>query len=255
MSFVDQSTVPDPDDRAQWPDRIRTLALAWQHSPDVDQRSRIMVDLWPLVHATLARYVRLHGESIGRVNAEEARDIASEKSVAFLRNLENNTRDLDALHTFQIRSYLSVLARNGLVDALRRSSRRSAHEVPEIKRAGVQLAPDSDGAEVNVRYREFQRALCQCVEETTPRARLVWFLRMFLDMPSKTIAVHPGVGMTPPSVDMMLSRMRKTVRECMMTKGFNSDDAPPGTFMALWELLGGEKLGAKYEEGDPPAPD
>jgi RNA polymerase sigma factor (sigma-70 family) len=252
MSTVDPHIASDSGSR--WPDRIRSLSLAWRHAKAVDQRRRILAELLPLVNAAVARYVRLHGESVGRVNAEDVRDIASEKSVAFLRNLESGGRELADLHDAQIRAYLSVLARNGLVDALRKSSRRAAVELPTRDLPGHPLAPETDGAEIMLRHREFLRTLCECVSTVTPRARRVWFLRVFLDMPTKAIASHPDVRMTPAAVDMMFSRTRKVVRDCMAAKEYNADDAPPGTFMALWELLDGEKMGSNGEDDDSGTP-
>lgn len=243
-------TPPAPEDRSRWSDRIRTLSLDWRSSPTAEQRSRIVSELWVLVNTALARYVRLHSRSYGHVDPEDVRDIASEKTVAFLRNLESGTRDLGELQSSQMCSYLSVLARNGLVDALRKASRNGARELHDDGNLGTPVAPESDGAEVTLRHQEFLRAICNCVATLSPRAQTAWFFRAFLDMPSKAIAAHPDIGMTSTAVDMLLSRTRRSLAECMESKGFNSDDAPPGTFVALWELLNGGETRLEGGESD-----
>jgi len=250
MSFVAPNT-PPPEDQARWPERLRTLSLAWRDAATEEARKRIASELWVLLNAALTRYIRLHTQSYGRLDPEDVRDIASEKSAAFLRNLSNGARDMREIDSSQLRSYISVLARNGLVDALRKTHRKSERELHE-EEEGTPVAPESDGAEINLRHQEFLKAICACVSSLTPRAQTGWFLRAFLDMPSKLIASHPEVHMAPSAVDMMLSRTRKSLRECMETKGFNSDDAPPGTFVALWELL--RNLESKPEEGESNAP-
>lgn len=250
MSFVVPSA-PNPDDQARWPDRVLALSQAWQRSATDDQRRRILAELWTLVNAAVTRYVRLHSQSYGHVAAEDVRDIASEKAVAFIRSLENGARDLGELQSSQVCSYLSILARNGLVDALRKSHGRTG-EVHEEEKEGTPVAPESDGAEINLRHHEFLRAICGCVSSLAPRAQTAWFLRAFLDMPSKKIAGHPDVRMTPTAVDMMLSRTRRALSECMEKKGLDPGDAPPGTFVALWELLNARETSTK--EGKDNAP-
>ena len=239
---------PTGDEQHRWPERIHALSGEWQQSPSPEKAAKILRELWPLVNAAVARYVRLHSRSYGHVDAEDVRDIAAEKSAAFIRSLENGGRNITDLKSAQLCSYLSVLARNGLVDTLRRSERANGRELHHAAPAKSPVAPDSDSAEINMRNADFLHAISQCVGTLTFRAQNVWFLRAFLDLPSKTIAAHPEVRMTPAAVDMMLSRTRKTLRDCMEKKGFNSDDAPPGTFVALWELLNRRDI--RLKEGE-----
>lgn len=249
MSFVTPKA-PLPDDSSRWPERLRALALAWRGAGTEESRQKIASELWVLVNAAVARYVRFHIQAYGRIDPEDVRDIASEKSIAFLRNLSNGARDIRVINSSQLRAYISVLARNGLVDALRKSHRTG--RVHDEDGDGAPMAPESDGAEISMQHEEFLKAICECVSSLAPRVQTAWFLRAFLDLTSKEIGAHPDVRMAPPAVDMMLSRARKSLRGCMEKRGFNADDAPPGTFVALWELL--NEGGTKLKEGETNAP-
>lgn len=222
---------------SRWPDRTRALCLQWKAASTQRDRDRVLAELWVLVNTILVRYVRLHSRTLGTVDAEDVRDIASEKAMAFVHNLRSGVRDVDGMHAAQITAYVSVLARNGLVDALRKKGRQAVTLADSQAGQDRQVAPESDEAEVSVRHEQFLRAISQCVASLSPRAQTAWFLRAFLDMPSEQIAAHPRVATTVTAVDMMLSRTRRALRECMEEKGFGAHDAPPGTFVALWDLL------------------
>lgn len=224
------------DGSGRWSARTLELCLEWQSATTDTDRNRVLAELWVLINAILSRYVRLHSKTLGMIDAEDVRDIASEKAMAFVHNLRNGGRDMGEMHVAQIAAYVSVLARNGLVDTLRKKGRQAvvAEDAPAMS---VRVAPESDGAELNVRHEQFLRAICHCVGSLAPRAQSAWFMRAFLDMSSREIAAHPDVRMTVTAVDMMLSRTRRVLSECMNKKGLSADDAPPGTFVALWELL------------------
>ena len=235
MSIRIDNPSSQPEGSGPWSERTLLLCREWQAADTDEARNRILSELWVLINAVLARYVRIHSRSLGKVDTEEVRDIASEKAMAFVHNLRNGNRDADVLHASQMSAYVSVLARNGLVDALRKSGRneRSAGAVPAV----APVANASEDAESGVRHEQFLTAIRDCVGALTPRARNVWFFRAYLDMTSREIAAHPDVGMTASAVDMLLSRTRRALGECMSKKGLNADDAPPGAFVALWELL------------------
>ncbi len=209
------------------------LCHGWRSAATLRERDRALAELWFLLNAALARYVRLHGRVYGSIDAEDARDVASEKAMAFLRALENATAETSALDPPRVCSYISVLARNGLVDALRKRGRD--HAVAHA--AGESRVASYDSAEANVQHEEFVAAVRACVMQMTPRARSAWFMRAFLDMSSKRIANHPDVRMTPAAVDVMLMRTRRALRDCLQRKGLGAEDAPPGTFVVLWDLL------------------
>jgi DNA-directed RNA polymerase specialized sigma24 family protein len=215
-----------------------SLCGEW-HAAETDrQRSRVVAELWVVLNGALTRSVRVQCRSYGFVDQEDIKEIASEKSLAFLRNLAAGSRDIRKLTPGQVSSYLSVLARNGLVDVLRKNqNRRYLRSASFDDATETQPAPIADGAETLVKNEQFIRAICDCVMGLTPWARSAWFMRVFLDMSSDKIATHPDVGMTRTALDMLLSRTRRRIRDCMCNKGFNSDDAPPGTLVTLWDLL------------------
>lgn len=194
-----------------------------------------MSELWLFLNTALTYYIRFHSTSYGHIDPEDARDIASEKAMVFLRSLEADSPAGPAQDAGRVCAYLSALARNGLVDVLRKQGR--TREMEERVGDAIQTRVATDSAEINVRHTQFIEAVCACMNELTPRARTVWFLRAFLDLPSKKIAPHPDVRMTATGVDMLLSRTRRALSACLNAKGFNAEDAPAGTFVALWDLL------------------
>jgi len=234
MSIHVDNPSSQSDGSGPWSERTLALCRDWKTASSDEARNRILSELWVLINAMLARYVRFHCRTLGMVDAEEVRDIASEKAMAFVHNLRSGHRDAAVLHAAQMSAYVSVLARNGLVDVLRKNGRRNGGAQGA---AAPAVAPPSDDAELNVRHEQFVCAIRDCVSALAPRARTAWFLRAYLDMPSREIASHPDVRMTVTAVDMMLSRTRRALRQCMNNKGLNADDAPPGAFVALWELL------------------
>ena len=233
----------------KWPGRLTELCDSWKRATTDRERNRLVSEMWLLLNVGLTYYVRAHGETYGRIDPEDARDIASEKAMVFLRRLDSEPPD-DPPSPARICAYVSTLARNGLVDILRKQGR--AHNL-EQKLVDLVTPPrprSSNSSEANIQRSEFVDAICGCMSKMPPRARSVWFLRVFLDLPSKKIAAHPDVRMTAPGVDMLLTRTRRALRECMDAKGFNAGDAPTGTFLALWDLLRGDTKGEARSEND-----
>jgi DNA-directed RNA polymerase specialized sigma24 family protein len=140
----------------------------------------------------------------------------------------------------QVTAFISTLARNGLVDHLRspKTSRRvSLEDGWEGARSIQAVARTAPSADLDAERREFAGALRDCVMQLTPRARLVWFLRVFHELPSATIGAHPEVRMKPPTIDVTLARCRARLVRCMQKRGFVPHDAPPGVFAFLWEVV------------------
>ena len=231
-----------------WPSRVTELCRSWKTAATERERKRILAELWFFLNMGLTYYVRAHGEAFGYVDPEDARDIASEKAMVFLRGLES---ELDVpTDPARICSYVSTLARNGLVDRLRKNGRARELE-RKLGDSGSQSRADaSTSAEVNVQHSQFLDAISACIGHLSPKARSIWFMRAFLDLPSKRIAAHPDIRVSVAAVDMTLSRTRRALRECMEAKGFNEADAPTGTFLALWDLLGGGTTGANRSDDE-----
>jgi RNA polymerase sigma factor (sigma-70 family) len=237
MHVADQ---PEPDPR--WPERLLQLCRDLRETTSIDQRNRVLGELWLLAYAAVSRYVRYHAQS-STVDPEDLKDIASEKALAFLQHTGEPQWSAEVTHPGQVCSYFSTLAHNGLMDHFR--SRRRMMQPGEIDTVRESVSSASQ-PENYVARRQFVEALRECTAGLTPKARVSWFLRVMLNMSSRDIAQHPGVQMNVAAVDMMLSRTRKTVRERMRVKGFDPQDIPPGTLALLWlsvrrELEEGEK--------------
>jgi DNA-directed RNA polymerase specialized sigma24 family protein len=221
-----------PDARPAWPERVIELAAEWKRERGHAAGDRVLGELWQLVHAGLSRYLRMHGGSHARLTREDLRDIASEKSLELLRKLHDGTWDPCASSAGELCSFLSTLARNGLVDGLRIAVRE---QQGSFEPAPVGM-PVESGHLAAQRY-DYVRALSRCATALHPRMQRIWFLRVFLELPSRDIARHPDVGTSPGAVDVALVRCRAWMAECIRSKGFEPKDMPPGTFAALWEAL------------------
>lgn len=136
--------------------------------------------------------------------------------------------------------FLSTIARNGLVDVLKSNQRWVTAEPQEIDATERVVTERAPAIDPGVRHESevFAGELRDCVENLAPRSRRIWFFRVFYDMPSKLIAAHPGIGLKAGHVDVVLQRARKAVRACMEKKGYNPEDMPPGTFVAMWRTFG-----------------
>lgn len=219
------------------------LCESWRIATTPREKNRVLSELWLLLNTALTYYIRFHGRSQGHVDPEDARDIASEKAMVFLRGLESDSPASPPPDAERLCAYLSTLARNGLVDVLRKQGR--TRDLERKLGDSMETRVTAENAEFNVQRAQFVEAICACMNELTPRARSAWFLRAFLDLPSRKIAAHPDVQMTATGVDMLLSRTRKTLSACLNAKGLNAEDAPTGTFLALWDML---RRGAAHEE-------
>jgi DNA-directed RNA polymerase specialized sigma24 family protein len=219
----------------RWPGRLTDLCESWKRTTTDRERNRLLSEMWLLLNVGLTYYIRAHGKAYGHVDPEEARDIASEKAMVFLHRLESGSDPEGPTSPARICAYVSTLARNGLVDTLRKQGRKRDF-AQKFENA---IATRGSEAEANLLQDRFIQAICDCVSQLSEPARMVWFLRAFLDMPSKKISSHPSIKMSAAGVDMLLSRTRRALGSCMNQKGLNAEDAPTGTFVALWELLRG----------------
>jgi DNA-directed RNA polymerase specialized sigma24 family protein len=227
--------------RAAWPERIIELGAEWKGARGPRELDRILGEMWPLLRAGLSRYLRLHCASRPSVGREDLRDIASEKALEILRKLHAGTWDPTASSAAELCSFVSALARNGLIDHLRivgRERPRAFETHREWAASPARLphrAPET--GDLVARRSDYVRALSDCASRLHPRGRRIWFLRVFLELSSRQIARHPDVGTTAAVVDVTLARCRAKMRACMRAKGFEPQDMPPGTFASLWEAL------------------
>ncbi|MCH7548067.1 MAG: sigma-70 family RNA polymerase sigma factor [Candidatus Krumholzibacteriota bacterium] len=233
---------PWPDNeavRATWPERVIELGRAWHGLEQPTRRDRVLSELWLLLNAAIARYLRFHSRRYGYGSLEDLQDIASEKSLELLRRIDSRMWDPAEASPGQLCSFISTLARNGLIDHMRVIGSKRVDEVEAAERGrilpGTSLRPRDERTDAGSDRDQFIGAIRDCAHLLKPRTRTIWFLRVLLEMPSKDIAHHPEVNMKSSAVDMTLSRCRTVIRQCMEEKGFGADDIPPGTLAALWE--------------------
>lgn len=236
-----------------WPERIIELGATWKSARTDTTRDRIRSELWLLLNTALIRYLYVHNHRYGRIDTEDIRDVASEKSLELLRKFDHEQWDPTRSEPAQLCRFISTLARNGLIDHLRVIESKRARRPDGMDESDAlnntplpRSAPDAQ-VDIGTDRQQFATALKECALELSPRARFAWFLRVFLDMPSKQIAAHPSVQMSPAAVDTTLARCRSLIRECMSKKDFGPEDIPPGTFTVLWEIFQ-EQLGLERDD-------
>ncbi|MGH9869860.1 MAG: sigma-70 family RNA polymerase sigma factor [Candidatus Polarisedimenticolia bacterium] len=212
--------------RARWPERLIELGRCWKDRGTSAQRDAVLGEMWLLIHGALLRYVRVHRP----LAAEEAVDIVADKAADLLLRLERGSWDPSVSSPAQVCAFLAAIARNGVVDHLR------AHRW-EGDDPGVLEAPHHETPASSFERLRFVETLRECAGRLAPRARMVWFFRVFYDMSSREIAVHREVRMTAAAVDMAFSRSRARITACMKSKGLQPGDMPPGTFTALWDAF------------------
>jgi RNA polymerase sigma factor (sigma-70 family) len=220
----------------RWSRRLSIVAKQLSETRDPTLREAELELAWKYLAAALHHYLGLHAARIGPVDPESRRDISSEKALDLLRNLDAGTWSPWTDSPGRVAAFVSTVARNGLVDYLRESGplvRDSIDEVDPVVRGAT---PEGYAAHRSV-SQEFVRAFEACARALTTRDRTVWFFRVFYEMPSRQIAVHPEVGLSVQNVDVILLRCRRKIRACMHAKGHADPDLPPGTFEELWNAF------------------
>jgi RNA polymerase sigma factor (sigma-70 family) len=229
-----------------WIHRLHELLLCL---PDADERerSRVLDEAWPLMHAGLLRQARFQAPKLGRIDRDSLVDLVSEKVLDLLRRIVSGDWDISRHSAPELGSFLSMTAKNAMIDHLRREGRLvhpdADEEGPGWDTARHQPAPKVaahlEPAGIRAERKEFASHLVDCVDELADRSRTIWFLRVMLEMNSKEIADHPEVDTTPGNVDVILQRTRNAVRDCMTRKGHKPDQMPAGTFTEIWRRFRG----------------
>lgn len=86
--------------------------------------------LWLLLNTKLFSHIRSQSRKLGRLTHEDLEDIASEKALDLMRRIDTGKWRPDTASTGEIVNYVSRVARNGVVDALRRHGNATARELP-----------------------------------------------------------------------------------------------------------------------------
>lgn len=217
-----------------WPVRLQSLASTLREHAGGGQRQRAFEEAWLLLHSAVLGSARRHLARVGTLDPADLDDLASEKALDLLRRLESGAWDPSGRQPSEVAGFVSTVARNGLVDLFRLRGRTlpELDETDEVARSTTASPPETP--EDRIARREFAEALRVCASHLTARDRLCWLLRAFHEFPTQDIARHREVELKPGHVDVILSRVRKQLTECLSRKGWTSADLPPGTFAVLW---------------------
>ena len=227
------------DPSAFWSRALAERLTQFNKSRGTPGEGRALGELWTLLSSTLQLTVRLQARKLGPLQPEDVEDIASEKAIAILSRFLDDQVRVDLGKPEVVARWTLTIARNGVIDHLRRTNTRSQEPLKSLElisyektshRSGTGFTESADAS-------TFARALVNCVSGLTETQRTAWFLRVFYDMSSADIARHPDVAATPGSVNVMLSRVRRKVSNCMRRKGLFGSELPAGTFARLWALV------------------
>jgi len=232
----------------RWPFRLGELCARLRMDLQPAELDRVRGELWLLLNTLLMNYLRHQARTLRPIATADMEDIAAQKSLDLLRKSEQGKWDPSGRSPGEITNFLATVARNGLLDFVRKERRiirPDSEEDPDWNtRDNVSRSRSHEGAAPNLRVerREFVAVLRGCAAELQDRSRRVWFFRVFLEMSSKEIALHPEVNLKPGHVDVILQRAREMVRDCMARKGYAPGDMPPGTFSELWRVWRAESV-------------
>ncbi len=194
--------------------------------------------LWLLLNTKLFSHIRSQSRKLGRLTHEDLEDIASEKALDLMRRIDTGKWRPDTASTGEIVNYVSRVARNGVVDALRRHGNATARELP--------MDPDETGRmpdlalvppDAGVDSKDYALALRDCAAGLKDVHRLVWMFRAFFGLSTQEIARHPEVQLSAGNVDVVLSRTRARLRDCMTRKGWETHRMPAGSFVEIWSTF------------------
>jgi DNA-directed RNA polymerase specialized sigma24 family protein len=227
----------------RWPGRVRLLAARWGQPSEAHAREADLAEMWRLLSLVLHRAVRSQAAAHGRIESADVVDIAADKALELLGRLDAGRWTPASDSDPQIAAYLATVARNGVIDFLRRRRREvaTAAAFARIPPVASRDAPAGGGLELSVDGGRYARALVDCASRLTARARRAWFLRVFCDFTAVEIAAHPAIRTTAGGADLMLNRCRRQIRKCLQSLGIEPSPIPPGTFVALWERMGHER--------------
>jgi RNA polymerase sigma factor (sigma-70 family) len=199
---------------------------------------------WVALRDGLVRFLRSQARGFRGPSVEDLEDLASAKALELVVRAESGEWRLEGRSGGELAGYLATVARNGLID-LGKKRRRTVSQ-PDPGDDGdsdpngrpvplsASLVTPSDAA---TQAREFIDSLRDCLVQLQPRARRVWFYRVFYGMNSRAIGQHPSISLPAAHLDVVMQRARDSIRTCMQGKGFEPTDLPAGTFAALWEFL------------------
>lgn len=240
--------MPSPSTHtSHWP-LAMAHAIAALRDAGAQGRETARTQLWPLLHAALFAALRAQAGRITRVAIEDIEDLASQKALELLLRAEDGVWNIAGRSESEIAGYVARVARHALVDLARRRGREAPG--PEDTEAwDIALAERVPGPvrpEEILATREFTAALGDCAGLLHARARQAWFKRVFLERPSREIALL--LGLNAAHVDVVVQRAREALSECMKRKGHREGDLQPGLFVELYRRFGSEMAATGHVE-------
>lgn len=179
--------------------------------------------------------LRFQSRRLGPLSRDALYDLAAEKALELMGKHDCGQWKPLERTAGELVNFISSVARNALVDDLRRAGRQAAescHETVDGREAAYRA---QEAPELQAERREFIVSLVACAERLKPEHRTVWLLRVLHELPSRSIADHPEVRLKPGHVDVILGRCRAQIRTCMKSRGLDSGTLPPGTCTELWD--------------------
>jgi RNA polymerase sigma factor (sigma-70 family) len=232
----------------RWPLRLKEISGELRHSSPDTSLDTARGEAWKILYLALSMYIRRHSAAFGRIPREDVEDLAAEKALELLGRVVSGVTDLSGPTPGEIGSFLSKVARNQLLDLLRRQGRRiepvdddNLERLDRSRRCEGLTMGGTDGPDARVERREFAQALRKCAEHLDARSRLIWLFRVFYSMATRDIAIHPKIRIKAGHVDVLLQRARLAIRDCMRRKDFDLREIPPGTFAELWRAFRPER--------------
>jgi len=221
--------------QARWPLRLRDLVSQWHDARDPATAVTARECTWTLLYGAVACFVRGRGRSLPSLLANDLPDVAAEKALDLMRQIESRAWDPSQSSPEQVRAYVALAVKHALVDLTRIHDRRSLDRpTVDDHEASAPAAQETamDG-------KAYAAGILACLSRLTERNRVAWCLRVLLEMTTEQIARHPSVHMSPGAVDVMLYRVRGAMRRCLAKSALDTAAMPPGTYVHLWEAMDG----------------
>lgn len=227
---------PEP----KWPRRFLEYCEVLRTSEDKNAVDKARGQLWLILNSVLFRAVSSHAARYGGVPREDLEDIAAGKALELLNRIQSGNLDLSDREPRQLSAYLSSTADKGLMDLFRLHGREDSAKKKQLAvNPGGHPADEGRGpaSADPAESRAYAEALKRCAETLENRARTIWLFRVFYEMSSKEISAHPEVRIKPSYVDVILQRVRESLRDCMRRKGHETHQLPTGVFVELWRAF------------------
>ncbi|HEX7879521.1 MAG TPA: sigma-70 family RNA polymerase sigma factor [Candidatus Eisenbacteria bacterium] len=213
-----------------WPEKLIQLAHALQGPDGVLARN----EFWYLLNLALLQHLRFQGPRLGLTDDDRLHDLASEKASNLVGKFDRGSWRPQDSSAGELVNFVKTIARNALVDEHRRPRPREVALEEHMADSGV--APRAVEQPIDTIGRDrFVDRLIRCAGNLKPEHRRIWLLRVLYDMPSRAIAAHPDVQLTPGNVDVILARAREQIRNGMGVDPGARHQLPQGTLSALWE--------------------